>query len=169
MPIPWSILGLSLVAAQSRAMQAPYLGPMREAVTVNEDEERIKIGYYLKGLDHQVVKREDQGHGHMWLAPSDEEPETEREEDTDHKQYIWLGPSWTRPRGQLASGGPRSYKGGQNGEMKVLLLLLQTNLMSKMMRRYYIMNYHSQPNKDAVDIHNKSNIFSLLAQETPCQ
>ena len=54
-----------------------------------------------------MAKREDQGHGHMWLALGDEEPETQREESTDHKQYIWLGPSWDRPRERVASV-PRS-------------------------------------------------------------
>ena len=51
----------------------------------------------------EAAKRESQGHDHMWLAPREEEPETEREETTDHKQYIWLGPSWARPREHLAS------------------------------------------------------------------
>ena len=64
-------------------------------------------------LNPQVAKREEQGHGQMWLAPTEEE----REETTNNKQYIWLGPSWARPREHLASV-PRSDRGAEMGNQE---------------------------------------------------
>ena len=65
------------------------------------------------GCPRVEAKRES--HGQMWLAPRDEEPETGREETADQKQYIWLGPSWARPRDHMASV-PRSDNKGRIGK-----------------------------------------------------